>query len=126
MLALGSATEDFILPVCNDAGGLITCDPGVIIRELFLLSGRRGLSYLARMFHNSIIEAMAVIAEKVCSAAGTDNVLLTGGVYQNKLILEGMEKRLARAGLNVFFNRKIPASDAGISVGQAVYGVYNA
>ncbi len=126
MLALGSSTEDFIPPVCKDAGGLITCDPGAIIRELFLLSGRRDLSYLARMFHNSVIEAMAVTAEKVCSATGTGSVLLAGGVYQNRLMLEGMEKRLARAGLHVFFNRKIPASDAGISAGQAVYGVYNA
>ena len=59
-------------------------------------------------------------------SSGIDNVLLAGGVYQNRLILEGMEKRLASPGLNVFFNRKIPANDAGISVGQAIFGVYNA
>ncbi len=126
MLALCNPTEDFITPVYKDDNGIITCDPDAIIRGLLLLSGKREESYIAKLFHNSIIEAMAGIAESVCSAAGIDNVLLAGGVYQNRLILAGMEKGLARAGLNVFFNRKIPANDAGISAGQAVYGVYNA
>jgi len=126
MLALKDSSADIIPSVYNEEDGIITCDPAVIIRELLLLSGRRDQSCLARLFHNSIIEAMAGIAMSVCSTAGLQNVLLAGGVYQNRLILSGMEKRLATAGLNVFFNRKIPANDAGISAGQAVYGVYNA
>ena len=126
MLALGDAAEDFIPPAYSETDGIITFDPSVIINELLALSGTRSRACLARIFHNSIIEAMAGISEKTCSAAGIENVLLAGGVFQNRLILEGMEKRLATAGLHVFFNRKIPANDAGISAGQAVFGVYNA
>jgi len=53
-------------------------------------------------------------------------VILSGGVFQNRIMLEILEKRLVFYGLNVFFNKSIPANDAGISTGQAVYGVYNA
>jgi hydrogenase maturation factor HypF (carbamoyltransferase family) len=41
-------------------------------------------------------------------------------------MLDQCEKRLASKGVKVFYNKKIPTNDAGISVGQAIFGVYNA
>lgn len=126
MLAAGSNTGDFIPVPGSFVKGMIITDPAFIMRELFGLRKRKDLPYLARLFHNTVVESMASAAERVCSASGMENVLLSGGVFQNRLILQGLEKRLASAGLNVFFNKTIPANDAGISVGQAVFGVYNA
>jgi hydrogenase maturation protein HypF len=84
------------------------------------------LTYLARIFHNSLAEAGTVTAASVCAETGIQTVLLSGGVFQNRIMLEQTEKRLASKGLTVLFNKKIPANDAGISAGQAIYGVYNA
>ena len=66
------------------------------------------------------------MAGKICSENGSDQVLLSGGVFQNRIMLSQTEKKLASMGLRVFINKKIPANDAGISAGQAIYGVYNA
>jgi len=126
MLAMESSCADIIPPVCSKREGMIVADPHVIIRGLYDMKGRRDNATLARLFHNSIIEVMACAAESVCSVTGMDSVLLSGGVMQNRLIFRGLEKRLATAGLRVFANRTIPANDAGISTGQAVFGVYNA
>ena len=82
--------------------------------------------YLAKIFHNSLAEAGTAAAASVCKEKGIDTVLLSGGVFQNRIMLEQTEKKLASRGLTVFFNKKIPANDAGISAGQAIYGVYNA
>jgi hydrogenase maturation protein HypF len=46
-------------------------------------------------------------------------VALSGGVFQNVLLLEEVASRLAVAGLAVWTNRAVPANDGGISLGQA-------
>ncbi len=126
MLAGKSSSEDFITAECSRHDNMLVIDPSCIMRELFVMKQKVETSILAKLFHNSIIEGMALAAERVCSETGMENVLLGGGVFQNRLILQGLEKRLASRGLKVFFNKKIPANDAGISAGQAVFGVYNA
>lgn len=126
-LALGSGTEDFIdLPVV-DENGVCVIDSEFLINEIFNMKQRGDdPAYLARIFHNSLAEAGAVTAASVCAESGISTVLLSGGVFQNRIMLEQAEKRLASKGLTVFFNKKIPSNDAGISAGQAIYGVYNA
>ncbi len=123
--ALESETPDFLeMPLVND-GGIYIPDTAGFFRELNSMRGGDS-AYLARLFHNSLIEAGALTAERICSKENIENVVLSGGVFQNRIMLYGLEKRLASMGLRVFFNKKIPANDAGISAGQAIYGVYNA
>ena len=53
------------------------------------------------------------------SAAGTDLVVLSGGVFQNRRLLEAVAAGLAGAGLRVLTPERLPANDGGISYGQA-------
>jgi hydrogenase maturation protein HypF len=46
--------------------------------------------------------------------------VLSGGVFQNRILLEGVAQGLREAGLTVLTPRRIPANDGGISLGQAV------
>ena len=46
--------------------------------------------------------------------------MLTGGVFQNKLLLEGVSERLAGLGLKVIAPAAFPANDGGVSLGQAL------
>lgn len=126
-LALGSDTEDFIsIPELKENGAYVI-DAKSLVNEIFAMKqAGEGPSYLAKVFHNSLAEAGAKTAASVCSERGISTVLLSGGVFQNRIMLEKTEKRLASKGLTVLFNKKIPANDAGVSVGQAIYGVYNA
>jgi hydrogenase maturation protein HypF len=51
--------------------------------------------------------------------AGVDRVVLSGGVFQNRLLLERTAERLEGEGLRVLFPRLLPPNDGGISYGQA-------
>jgi hydrogenase maturation protein HypF len=77
------------------------------------------LPVVAARFHN----AVAAAAARSCSAAaehsGVDVVVLSGGVFQNRLLLERTAELLESEGLRVFFPRLLPPNDGGISYGQA-------
>jgi len=125
--ALRCSTEDFIEIPVEKTGGVYSADPVPFLRELYRLKGAgKDIDYLAYLFHNSLCRSAADIAVKICIERNIENVLLSGGVFQNRIMLEILEKKLASSGLKVFLNKNIPANDAGISTGQAVYGVYNA
>lgn len=126
-LALGCDTEDFIKIPVTVENGVSVIDSRFLINKIFdMKKSNMELSFLARLFHNSLAEAVVENAASVCQERGISTVLLSGGVFQNRIMLEKTEKRLASRGLKPLFNKKIPANDAGISVGQAIYGVYNA
>jgi hydrogenase maturation protein HypF len=127
MLALKSSSVEIIPCYVNDDSGLITLNSSLLIEELYKRKTAGGeITLLARIFHNSLVEGAVKMAAAVCSQNLIEQVLLSGGVFQNRIMLSGVEKKLASLGLEVFINRKIPANDAGISAGQAIYGVYNA
>ena len=127
MLALKSSSEEYIPASIKDEDGLMNFNSSMLIEELYerKLKGE-SIENLAKIFHNSLMNGIVEIAVAVCSGSSIENVLLSGGVFQNRIMLSGVEKKLASEGLRVFINRKIPANDAGISAGQAIYGVYNA
>ena len=73
---------------------------------------------LARRFHRTVAEAIVRGAERLAEEAGTRQVALGGGVFQNQLLLGMVVDGLAECGLTSLLPRDIPANDAGISYGQ--------
>lgn len=65
------------------------------------------------VFINTLVEIIADFAIKA-----KRDVILTGGVFQNRTLLTLAEKRLEEEGIRCFTNREIPVNDGGISVGQ--------
>ena len=82
----------------------------------------RPVPQIARAFHRGLAAILATTAETIASREGLDTVALSGGVFQNRLLLEETAARLAGAGLAVWINREVPANDGGISLGQAALG----
>jgi len=127
MLALRSCSDEYISIPITEENGLAEFNSAELIKELYRRKkSGENLSDLARIFHNSLIEGAVNIAAEICFKTGIEQVVLSGGVFQNRIMLDLTEKKLASRGLKVFINRNIPANDAGISAGQAIYGVYNA
>jgi hydrogenase maturation protein HypF len=70
-------------------------------------------------FHNAIAAATAQACARLAAGRGLDTAVLSGGVFQNRLLLEGTLERLAETGLRVLVPERLPPNDGGISFGQA-------
>jgi hydrogenase maturation protein HypF len=70
-------------------------------------------------FHNAVAAATAAACVRIAEKRALDTVVLSGGVFQNRLLLERTTAALRRAGLRVLVPRLLPPNDGGISYGQA-------
>jgi hydrogenase maturation protein HypF len=77
---------------------------------------------ISRKFHNSLIHGCAELGSLLCKEHGLDRVVLSGGCFQNRLLLEGLSRALAGRNLKVYSHRQVPTNDGGIALGQAVAG----
>ena len=74
---------------------------------------------IAARFHRGIIDAVAGLARELCEARGLSQVALSGGVLQNRILLEGLATALRGHKLEVLAHRLLPSNDGGLSLGQA-------
>jgi hydrogenase maturation protein HypF len=70
-------------------------------------------------FHNTLIAATASACVQVARERNLSMVVLGGGVFQNRLLLEGAAELITAAGLRVLTPERLPPNDGGISYGQA-------
>ena len=71
---------------------------------------------IARKFHNTLAEIILAVAR----LANEKHVVLTGGCFQNRVLLETTVGRLQSAGFRPFWHQRIPSGDGGIAIGQVV------
>jgi hydrogenase maturation protein HypF len=93
----------------------IVLDWGPMI-EAILEDARRGTARgaIAARFHNALVDGIAAVAREV----GERRVALSGGCFQNRLLLERVVARLEAAGFTVLLHRQVPPNDGGLSLGQ--------
>ncbi len=75
-------------------------------------------SIISAKFHNTIINIIFAIANKIRKDTGLNKVVLSGGTFQNRYILGTSENLLKKNGFNVFTQSRIPSNDGGIALGQ--------
>ena len=71
---------------------------------------------VAARFHNALAEAVVEAAKKI----GERRVILSGGCFQNRLLLERIVARLEAEGFDAVRHQRVPPNDGGIALGQAV------
>ncbi len=76
------------------------------------------LSQIASRFHRSIAELLAMACLAVREQTALNVVALSGGVFQNRLLLEQLVARLEGMAFQVYINRRVPPNDGGLSLGQ--------
>ena len=78
---------------------------------------------LAYEFHRALAEQILAACEAAEQETGIRKVALSGGVFQNRLLLELVDDGLAERGFEVLKHSLIPPNDGGIALGQAAYGM---
>ncbi len=76
------------------------------------------LPQIANNFHRTIAELLLATTVEVREQTGLNSVALSGGVFQNRLLLETLITRLEEMKFQVYINRRVPPNDGGISLGQ--------
>ncbi len=69
-------------------------------------------------FHNTVVQAVVETAKKIRGQTGLQKVVLSGGSFQNRILLERSELKLKSAGFTVYSQSGIPSNDGGIALGQ--------
>ena len=75
---------------------------------------------IAARFHNGVVDAIVRTCLRLRDRTGIADVALSGGVFQNLLLLRGCVDRLGANGFRVLTHARVPTNDGGISLGQAV------
>lgn len=101
--------------------GLVVLDGVGLIRALAedLMAGA-GLASVAARFHNGLAAGLVAGCQEVAASSGLASVALSGGTFQNLLLLERVTAGLEGSGFTVHRHRRVPANDGGIAFGQAV------
>jgi hydrogenase maturation protein HypF len=74
---------------------------------------------IARAFQRGIAEGLRDAVATLCRTQGVDTVVLSGGVFQNELLLGDLKTLLEPEHPQIWTNRVVPPNDGGISLGQA-------
>jgi hydrogenase maturation protein HypF len=76
--------------------------------------------WISVKFHNTIAKMTDEMCRLIANETGINQVALSGGVFQNRLLLRKTIKLLENSDFQVFTHRQVPCNDGGISLGQAV------
>ncbi len=77
-------------------------------------------STISARFHKTLAHLLINQTEQARAETNINDVVLSGGVFQNEILLELMESELQLKGFNVHSHSKIPTNDGGISFGQVM------
>ena len=100
-------------------------DPAPVLERL-IQDWRLGIPVpvIAARFHNSIVALNLQLCQSIRESTGIKTVALSGGVWQNRYILERSIRSLEKSGFLVLWHHKVPANDGGIALGQALIACF--
>jgi hydrogenase maturation protein HypF len=75
---------------------------------------------ISRRFHNTLVDVSLKICRLIADESGPERVALSGGVFQNKLLVSLLVPALKDEGFEVLLPRRISPNDSGIALGQVV------
>jgi len=116
--ALGGIETDDAYPArISEGPAALILDWEPLVREV--LSDARAhvpVARIAARFHNALIEGLVMVAKRM----GEARVVLTGGCFQNRYLVERGVSRLRVEGFRPYWHQRIPPNDGGIALGQVV------
>lgn len=102
------------------ADGCLIRTESVLIHMVQDLRANLPTHVVAAKFHHAVADVIARVATRIRGEGGPKRVVLSGGVFQNRLLLEWTWQRLEANGFEVYVHHHVPTNDGGLSLGQAV------
>ena len=102
-------------------GRIMLCTQALIKRLCQGMQKSEDKNRLAYEFHSLLADMTAQACRTISERTGVKVCALSGGVFQNKLLLKMVKCRLEKMGLRVLIHSLVPANDGGIALGQAFY-----
>lgn len=103
----------------NEVGGVLEIEyKDIILGILRDLEKKVSKDIISTKFHNTICDLTMETTKRLRDFYGINEVVLSGGVFQNSYLLKRIYKNLKSLGFKVYYNKKIPINDSGISLGQ--------
>jgi len=128
---LRNESDDLAYPIAiphQKENGLPYLEPlalwQAILGDLIL---KTPVGVMAARFHKGLAKSIAAMVEKLAQDRDaqerrSDTVALSGGCFQNKILLEETKRRLDERGFRVLAHARVPANDGGLALGQAAIG----
>jgi hydrogenase maturation protein HypF len=119
MLASGSITDVYDYAWSSQDGYQI--DPRAIIQGIVTDVENDILpAVISDKFHTTLIKLFSDLCRVLKKETGISQVALSGGCFQNAILLGGLARELQTNGFQVLTHKKVPANDGGICLGQAL------
>lgn len=100
-------------PPARDGPFVLDWEP--LVREILAdIESGTAARTVSRRFHVGLAEAIVEVARRIAEP----RVVLTGGCFQNRILLEEAVRRLRAAGFHVYWHQRVPCNDGGIALGQ--------
>jgi len=107
------------MPV-GEVGGLAVIDPRPAVAAVSAdVAAGVAVGAIAARFHAGVARATVEVCVGLAAAHDTERVVLSGGVFQNRRLLESISTGLDAAGVRVLVPHRLPVNDGGIAYGQA-------
>ncbi len=118
--AAADASERAAYPLPITDAGVLLLDPRETVRAIVEdLAADTPVAVVSARFHNGLARATASAVSQLAQRRQVATAVLSGGVFQNRLLLTRTARALEREGLRVLIPRALPPNDGAIAYGQA-------
>ncbi|WP_173198795.1 carbamoyltransferase HypF [Geobacter sp. SVR] len=110
-------------PSGSSAGAVIASGIELDFSPMFLkilsdLADTVPAAVIARRFHGTVAHAGTETCLRIAASTGLERIVLSGGVFQNRILSDLMYSGLVARGMQVYTHRLVPPNDGGIALGQ--------
>ncbi|MDA3625202.1 carbamoyltransferase HypF [Saccharopolyspora sp. WRP15-2] len=117
---LAADGEPGCYPVSISGGPVLRVRGADLVRSVVEdLRAATPVPVIAARFHNGLAAAVVEVCVRLRQSTGIGTAALSGGVFQNVLLLRRVVEMLRRKDFRVLLHSQVPANDGGISLGQA-------
>jgi hydrogenase maturation protein HypF len=101
--------------------GALLADPAPVLRAVAADAlAAVPAALIGARFHRSVVALVVALAVGARARGAGSTVALTGGVFQNALLLSGARRALTEDGFTVLCHRQVPPNDGGLALGQVL------